>query len=406
MRNVALVGIGGYGQEHLRVLRTLQAGGACRLAAVADPFAHARQPETVAALESENVAVYDDLPRLLERSDVEAIFLATPIALHAAQATLALQAGKHVYLEKPPCATLGEHAQMRAAQKAAGKICVVGFQMQTSPALRFLKRQLCVEGALGDLQTIWAGVRWRRDDAYYSRASWAGRFFLGSQPVFDGPATNALSHVVHAALFLAGPTENDWAELARVRGTLKRARPIESYDTAFLEAETAGGTSVRLCFTHATDEHDTPVLCCAGTRGTAELDWNGQITLSTKGQPPRVLTFKHDPGIAAALDFLRAVSETEAGCSPRPFTTLQDTLPYLQIVNGACQSGKGASSFPSALVEPFHEGTPKRHYRVARLNEQIAAFCQDPDAVPPLLRADDLPWINVADLSPDLSAAM
>jgi len=75
------------------------------------------------------------------------------------------------------------------------------------------------------------------------------------------------------------------------------------------------------------------------------------------------------------------------------------------VVNGACQSGKGASSFPSALVEPMLAGTPQRHFVVAGLDEQIAAFCQDPNAIPPLLRTDDdLPWINVAALSPDLAA--
>ncbi len=403
--NVGLVGVGGYGQEHLRVLRTLQAGGVCRLTAVADPFARERQPETVAALESDNVAVYDDLPGLLARDDVTAVFIATPIPLHVTQTTLALQYGKHVYLEKPPCATLGEHAQMRAAQQeSGGKTCVVGFQMQTSPALRCLKR-LLVEGALGDLRTVWAGLRLRRDDVYYDRTPWAGRFFLDGRPVFDGPATNALSHLVHAALFLAGPTEENGANVVRVRGTLKRARPIESYDSAFLEAETATGARVRLCFTHASEKHDTPVLFCRGTRGAAELDWDGRVTLRLEGKPPQSLAFAHEPGIAAALDFLRAAGEADSGrAAHRPFTTLQDTLPYLQFVSGACQSSGGASPFAPALVEQRQGGTPKRHYRVAGLDEQIAAFCQDPAAIPPLLSLDASTWLNVADLSPNLAA--
>src|SRR5687767_9738326 len=95
---LGLVGIGGYAQQHLSVIRTLQGNDQCRLAAVADPFAD-RLPETVLALQSEGVEIYADLPRLLERDDIDAVFIATPIHLHSAQAIAVLTAGKHVYLE-------------------------------------------------------------------------------------------------------------------------------------------------------------------------------------------------------------------------------------------------------------------------------------------------------------------
>jgi predicted dehydrogenase len=230
--SVGLVGIGGYGSSHLSTLASLQAAGVCELRAIADPFA-GRQPATVAALQAQGVEIYDDAEKLCARDDIEAVFIATPIALHAPQALLAFAAGKHIYLEKPPCVTLAQHAQLVAAQERAQTVCAVGFQMQSSGAVQFVKREL-VRGTLGKVDTIWAGVRWRRDDAYYQRASWAGKWRINGSPVFDGPATNALSHVVQATLFLAGETQSESAQIRRVRGTLKKARPIESYDSIYL----------------------------------------------------------------------------------------------------------------------------------------------------------------------------
>jgi predicted dehydrogenase len=394
---LGLVGTGGYAQVHLGVIRTLQCSNKCQLVAVADPFAD-RLPETVEALTSDAVEIYADLPPLLERDDIDAVFIATPIHLHTPQAIAALEAGKHVYLEKPPCPTLGQWQQIVAAQEASGKVCVVGFQMQTSPALRYLKRQL-VQGAVGKLKTVSASIRWCRMDPYYARAPWAATWSVDGVPVFDGPATNALANVVHAAMFLAGETEDSWAEIARVRGSLKKARPIESYDTSYIEAETTSGVIVRLAFTHASTSTDPARLSCAGDAGTAQVGWDGKVTMAPRGEEPRVLAFESLTHVSSVLDFLRAVHQPEH----RPFTRVQDTLAYLQMVNGAYQSSKGSSAFAADRVKRVAERTPEAHYQVDGLDAEFEAFRADADAVPPSLAASDTSWLQASDLSPELS---
>src|SRR5690606_11437359 len=147
---------------------------------------------------------------------------------------------------------------------------------QTGSGVQFAKREL-LRGVLGKVETISASIRWRRTDAYYNRASWAGTWRIGEQPVFDGPATNALSHVVQASLFLAGETQRDAAGVLQVRGSLKKARPIESYDSIYLEAQTAGGVLVRLALTHATGLHDEVAIRCSGENGSLSLGWTGKV---------------------------------------------------------------------------------------------------------------------------------
>jgi predicted dehydrogenase len=396
--SLGLIGIGGYGQRHLSTLSALQAGGLCRLMAIADPFAP-RHESVVAALRAGHTAIHEDIADLLLDERIEACFIATPIPLHVPHTLAALGAGKHVYLEKPPCVTLEEWAQLSAAQEASGKRLAVGFQMQTAPAIHFLKARI-VAGDIGRLQTVSAGVRWRRDDKYYNRSGWAGCWTAHGRPVFDGPATNALAHVVHAALFLSGATESSWGDVQRVRGRLKKARPIESYDAAFLEAQTANDVLVRLAFAHATPEQDEVVLTCIGENGRAEIHWSGAVSITPSGEAARHYHFSCESHVAATLDFFHALHDP----SNRPHTRLEDCLAYLQTVNGALQSSGGATAFEPSQIHQRETDTGRgAYYTVTGLDDELAAFAADPAAIPSLLAPGE--WIEAGDLKPQLAIA-
>ena len=393
--SVGLIGIGGYAQSHLNTELALQEAGFCVLRAIADPFA-GRNPAIVAALQSLGVAIYDEAQDLCARDDIEVVFIATPISLHAPQGLMALEAGKHVYLEKPPCVTLEEHAQLMAAREASGKVCAVGFQQQASAVVQFAKREL-LSGLLGKPKTISASIRWRRDDAYYSRAPWAARWRIDGQPVFDGPATNALSHVVQASLFLAGETQRDAANIARVRGCLKKARPIESYDSIYLEAQTTSEVSVRLALIHATSLHDEVLIRCSGENGSLSLGWTGRAVYRSNDGKVQEYQFPSVPQLTTVMNFLRAVRQPEVV----PITSLENTLAYLQMSNGALQSSLAAQTlnFDEALVRKVGS-EPDGVYVVAGLDQQLAAFAEDENAMPALLTPGD--WVEAGSISPKL----
>lgn len=377
-----MIGIGGFGQVHLTSLRTLHHDGQCRLVAVADPMAD-RFPETVAALGWEGVAVYKNHEALLARDDVDAVVIATPIWLHARQTIAALAAGKHVYLEKPPCATIQEYLAIEDAHRKSGKICTVGFQMQSAPVFAYVS-ELARSGELGDLTRIWAGIRWARDDSYYNRAAWSGKMQLDGAAVFDGPATNALAHEVHAALALAGPP-------ARVRGRLMHARPIPSFDTSYIEVETRPGVNVRLIFTHASAAHDEAYLRLRGTRGQATFTWDFKAHVALNSGVEKHLSFPYQGMIKSMLDFLSAVRGDR-----EPVTPLCATLPFLQAVHGALQSSKGVASIAPELVSTIKAGTPQRLYTVTGLDDGILRFTADPEQLPSAFEPGN--WLPVEDL--------
>ena len=89
-----------------------------------------------------------DFRRLLERSDIDAVCIATPDHWHAVQAILAMQAGKDVYVEKPLTITLVEGRKMVDAQRRTGRVVQVGLNRRGSPVYQQLL-PLVREGLIG-----------------------------------------------------------------------------------------------------------------------------------------------------------------------------------------------------------------------------------------------------------------
>jgi len=73
-----------------------------------------------------------DFRKLIEKPDVDVIAIATPEHWHAPMAILALQAGKHVYIEKPCSHNPHENELLVAAQKKYGLLCQMGNQQRSS----------------------------------------------------------------------------------------------------------------------------------------------------------------------------------------------------------------------------------------------------------------------------------
>ena len=74
-----------------------------------------------------------DFRKILAAKDVDAITIATPDHWHAPMAILGLQAGKHVYVEKPCSYNPQEGLWLVEAQKKTGKLCQMGSQQRSSP---------------------------------------------------------------------------------------------------------------------------------------------------------------------------------------------------------------------------------------------------------------------------------
>src|SRR3954471_17808266 len=93
----ALIGAGGRGSY---LLQTILEEPKARVAALCD-IKPDRLDKAASTAAKDKPRTYTDYRRLLDRKDVQAVFIATPCDLHVEMAIAALRAGKHVYCEKP-----------------------------------------------------------------------------------------------------------------------------------------------------------------------------------------------------------------------------------------------------------------------------------------------------------------
>lgn len=100
--------------------------------------------------------VEKDFRKLLEKDDIDVITIATPEHWHAPMAIMAMQAGKHVFIEKPCSHNPHENELLVAAQKKTGKLCQMGNQQRSS--ITSLKAITEIrEGIIGD---VYYGKAW------------------------------------------------------------------------------------------------------------------------------------------------------------------------------------------------------------------------------------------------------
>ncbi|MDQ0632625.1 putative dehydrogenase [Arthrobacter pascens] len=256
---IALVGVHGFGQQHLANLARLEEAGAVELVRVADP----NPPE--AGRLAGSVAIYNTLDELLAAGPVpDVVILATPIQTHAPLALAALGAGADVYVEKPPVASMAQFQELLAAAESAGRLVQVGFQSLGSQALLAISNTI-ESGAIGDVLGLSAQGMWLRTKGYFKRSRWAGKRSLDGVDVVDGVATNALAHAVATALSVAGA--HTIADVDSVETDLYRAHDTQSDDTSVIRVRTAAGKTLLCALTLCAPEQEHPSVTVHGTRG-------------------------------------------------------------------------------------------------------------------------------------------
>ena len=97
--------------------------------------------------------VYPDHTALMADPDVDAVYIATPNALHHPVVMAAARANKHVLCEKPFALTVDEGEQMVTACRDAGVILRVAHQIRLEPALQHV-RAVIQAGTVGELRSV------------------------------------------------------------------------------------------------------------------------------------------------------------------------------------------------------------------------------------------------------------
>jgi len=210
-----LIGTGMIAEFHAKAIAAVEG------AELAGVFS--RSPEKTAAFaQRHGTTAYDSLEALLAAPGLDAVCVTTPSGSHAEVALPALNAGKHVFCEKPLDVTLEKVDAIIGAARRNGSLLAAVFQMRFGTAAIRLKNAI-EEGRFGRLTLASAYIKWYRSQEYYDQGAWRGTKELDG----GGVLFNQGIHGVDLLQWLVGMPAEVQARVA----TLAHER-IEVEDTA------------------------------------------------------------------------------------------------------------------------------------------------------------------------------
>lgn len=219
---------------------------------------------------------YASIDELLRDDEIDAVVVASPSGAHLDCALKALEAGRHVLVEKPLEITGSRCDQIIEMAKSKGLLASGIFQSRFYEAPRVLKNAI-VEGRFGRITMASAQVKWFRSQQYYDSGAWRGTMAMDG----GGALMNQAIHAIDLLCWLAGPV----AEVQGYCGTLSHQR-IEVEDTAAASLKFSSGAL-------GTIEASTSIypgflkrIEICGTKGSAVLEEEALTTWAFESEKP------------------------------------------------------------------------------------------------------------------------
>ena len=257
----AIVGAGVIGKQHGLVMSQLD--DRLELVAVVDV-----ELDRAQALAAERGGkAFASLAEALDGADIDVVSVCTPTGLHGVVAIEALEAGKHVVIEKPAEVTTAKTDEIIAAQKRAGTLVTVISQHRFDPATEAVLKAI-QDGRLGRLTSGIAAIDWWRSQRYYDSGDWRGTWELDG----GGAMMNQGVHTVDLLIAALGRP----VEVFAYTGTLAHDR-VETEDVAAAVVKFESGA---LGMVHASTSVYPGLsarLQVHGDHGSAVID-NDQLT--------------------------------------------------------------------------------------------------------------------------------
>jgi predicted dehydrogenase len=337
MLRAAIVGMGWWGRtlveavadsEQIRVV-----AGATRTVS----------PEVQAFAEAQTLRLVDSYEALLTDTAIDAVVLATPHSLHAAQVVAAAQAGKHVFCEKPFALTKADAEAAVAATERAGVTLGLGYNRRFHPEMTKLRQQI-QSGALGTILHFEATMTFPNALRLTPEAWRAQR-----EETPCGGLTPMGVHAIDGMIDLGGEIEQVYCQ------SFRRVVPVDSDDTTSMLFRLKSGASGYLGTITATGPGFS--FQVFGSQGSVRLEGMTHVAgASSEERRTRLFgTGKFQPITgpaevwdAARLDVTRACLEAFA-------TAAAGGAPYLiptrEMVHGAAVTEAVVTSAASGQVE-------------------------------------------------------
>jgi predicted dehydrogenase len=308
-----VLGTGSIGRRHCMNLRAL---GAARL----DVFD--AEPERCRPVVEELGAVAHARLEDALAAGPDVALICTPPVCHVEQALAALEAGCHVFIEKPLSHSLERVEELAALARVRRRVVQVGYNLRFHPGLRIVKR-LVDEGTLG--RPLWAEAEsaqylpdWRPWQDY--RTNYTARRDLGGGILLDG------SHEVDYLTWLLGRPD----ELLCMAGRVSDLEVnVEDCATLLLRFPSRALASVHLDFV----QRDPARWCkVAGERGTAHWCFSAREVRLTLADAPssQSMPYEFDVNEMYVAELRHFLACAASGAQPE--VTIEQARAVLEII--------------------------------------------------------------------------
>jgi UDP-N-acetyl-2-amino-2-deoxyglucuronate dehydrogenase len=327
VRRAVLVGAGVIGVHHGRVIGEL----ADRLQLVAVADVELERAEGLAA--AHGAKAFGSLTAALAGVDADVVVVCSPTGQHGEMTIEALEAGKHVMVEKPAEITVARIDEIIEARRKAGTLVTVVSQHRFDPATEATLAAV-ERGELGRITSGVASIDWWRAQSYYDSGQWRGTWELDG----GGALMNQGVHTVDLLVAALGRP----VEVFAYTGTLAHER-IEVEDVAVGVVRFDGGALGVLHATTAAYPGLSARVQVHGDRGSAVIDDDRLVFLhaAAAGPGPAGPAAGREPGQLSDahrlqyLNFLGALDGTE-----RLRVDLETNRRSVAVITGAYESAR------------------------------------------------------------------
>jgi predicted dehydrogenase len=283
---IGIIGAGNIGGVHAGEFSKL--ADECEITAITDAYLPLAEDK---AKQYGIANVVESPEELIQRADVDAVIIGVPNQFHAPFAVQAIEAGKHVLLEKPMGINGDAARQILKASQASDSVVMVGHQMRWESVPIQIKEQID-RGELGKIYTAKTG--WFRRKGIPGWGTW----FTQTGQSGGGPLIDIGVHMLDLALYLMGNPKPvsvygaTYAEFGPSRkgiGTWGKPNWNGTYDvedlaTALIKMEDGSTLSLEVSWAVHMDTDNSPFIHLMGSEGGA----------SYRGSKGKLLTEKFD----------------------------------------------------------------------------------------------------------------
>lgn len=260
--------------------------------------------------------IYPSAEALVQDPELDAVFVLTNLETHLQYTLLALEAGKHVLVEKPVGVTVDEIQQMKQAANRAGVICMPGHNYIYEESL-IRSRRLIQQGKLGQIISAYVMYNIHHPEAVAAR--------------YPGVIRQIMTHHAYILLYLAGQP----VSVSAMKATL-HYQTISQEDIAMVTLRLQNGALAHFCASFAADDHSadpwTVLIKVIGQEGSVRYSYRDWVEL----KPGLVHSQTYSAYPESIMNEVRYFVEVCLRQGGQPLSTLDEAIIAQKVVE-ACE---------------------------------------------------------------------